>query len=88
MTDLFVPDANVHIVSAENGEDENKKAKKSKGKQKEMTSFTWRKIANPHEREECTLKAEVIIDEMKEHCTPFDMFQKITKLDELDCFTK
>ena len=34
--DLFVPDANAHIVSAGNGEDETKKAKKSKGKQKEI----------------------------------------------------
>ena len=30
--DLLVPDTNVHIVLAENGEDETKKAKKSKGK--------------------------------------------------------
>ena len=29
------------------------------------------------EREECTLKAEVIIEEMQEHCTPADMFRII-----------
>ena len=81
--DLFVPDANAHIVSAGNGEDETKKAKKSKGKQKEIPSFTWRKRANPHEREECTLKAEVITEEMQEHCAPFHMLWKVTNLDEL-----
>ena len=88
--DLLVPDTNVHIVLAENGEDETKKAKKSKGKQKEIPSFTWKKRANPHERKECTLKAELIIEEMQEHCTPFNMFQKVTNLDELklDCCTK
>ena len=54
-----------------------KKAKKSKGKQKDILSFTWKKRANPHEREECTLKAEVIIKEMQKQCTPFDMFRTI-----------
>ena len=81
--DLLVPDANVHIVSAENGEDETKKATKNKGKQKEIPSFTWKKRANPHEREEYTLKADVITEEIQEHCTPFDMFLKVTNLDEL-----
>ena len=81
--DLLVPDANVHIVSAESGEDETKKAKKSKGKQKEIPSFTWKRRANPHEREECILKAEVSTEEMQEHCTPFDMFRKVTNVDEL-----
>ena len=81
--------ANIH-VSAENREDQTKRAKKSKGKQKEIPSFTWKKRANPHERKECTLKAELIIEEMQEHCTPFNMFQKVTNLDELklDCCTK
>ena len=67
--DLLVPDANVHIASAENGKDETKKDKKSKGKQKEIPSFTCKKRANPHESEECTLKAEVIIEEIQEYCT-------------------
>ena len=80
--DLLVPDANVHIVSGENGEDETKKAKKSKGKQKEIPSFTWKERASPHKREERTLTAEVIIKEMQEHCTPFDMFRKVTNLHE------
>ena len=79
----LVPDANVHIVSAENGEDETKKATKNKGKQKEIPSFTWKKRANPHERVEYRLKAEVITEEMQEHCIPFDMFRKATNLDEL-----
>ena len=79
--DLLVPDDKVHIASAENGEDKTKKATKSKGKQKEIPSFTWKKRANAHDREECTLKTEVIIEEMQEHCTPFDMFQKVTNLD-------
>ena len=78
--DWRIPDANFHIASAENGEDETKKAKKSKRKQKETPSFTWKKRANLHES---TLKAEVITDEMQEHCTPFDMFWKVTNLDEL-----
>ena len=80
--DLLVPDANVHIVSGENGEDETKKAKKSKEKQKEIPSFTWKERACPHKREERTLIAEVIIEEMQEHCTPFDMFRKVTNLHE------
>ena len=79
--DLLVPDDNVHIESAENGEDKAKKAKKRKGKQKEIPSFTWKKRANAHEREECTLKVEVIIEEMQERRTPFDMFWKVTNLD-------
>ena len=41
------------------------------------------KRANPHEREECTLETEVITKEIKEHCTPFHMFQKGTNLDEV-----
>ena len=72
--DLLVPDA---------GEGKTKKAKKNKRKQKEILLFTWKKRANPHEREECSLKTEVIIEEMQEHCTPFDMFRKVTNLDEL-----
>ena len=75
--DLLVPDTNVHIDSAENGEDETKKAKKSKGKQKEIPSFTCKKRVNPHEREESTLKAELIIEEMQEHGPPFHMFRKM-----------
>ena len=82
--DLLVLDTNVHIVSAKNGEADTKKAKKRKGKQKrKYPSFTWKKRANSHERKECTLKAEVIIEEMQEHCTPFDLFWKITDLHEL-----
>ena len=46
-------------------------------------SFTWKKRANLHEREECSLKAEVIIEKMQENCTPFDMFRKVTNFDEL-----
>ena len=58
-------------------ENEAKKAEKCRGKQKEIPSFTWKKRANPHERQEYTLKAEVIIiEEVQEHCTPFDIFRK------------
>ena len=82
--DLLVLDTNVRIVSAKNGEADTKKAKKRKGKQKrKYSSFTWKKRANSHERKECTLKAEVIIEEMQEHCKPFDLFWKITDLHEL-----
>ena len=56
------------------------KKKKSKGNQEDNPSFTWKKRAKPHEREECRLKAE---EEMQEHCTPFEMFRKVTNLDEL-----
>ena len=41
--DLLVPSDNVHIVLAENEEDETKKTKKSKGKQKKIPSFTLKK---------------------------------------------
>ena len=78
--DLLIPNDNVHIVSAENEEDKTKKTKKSKGKQNKIPSFTWTKRANPHEREDCTLKTEVIIEEMQE---TFDMFWKVINLDEL-----
>ena len=81
--DLVVLDANVHIASVENGEAETKKVKKSRRKRKEIPSFTWKKREKPHKREECTLKAEVIIQEMQEHCTPFDMSRKVTNLDEI-----
>ena len=74
--DLLIPDADVHIVSAENGEDNTKNAKKSKGKQKEIPSFTWKKRENPHKREECTLKAKVIIQEMQETVHPLKCFGK------------
>ena len=37
--DLLVPNANIYIVSAKDREDETKRAKKSRGKQKEIPSF-------------------------------------------------
>ena len=46
-------------------------------------SFTGKKRANLREREECSLKAEVINEKMQENCTPFDMFRKVTNFDEL-----
>ena len=50
--DLLFSDANIHIVLAKNGEDENKNAKKNKRKQlKKFHHLLGRK-------EECTLKAE------------------------------
>ena len=41
--DLLVPDANVHIVSAENREDETKKAKKIKESKKKFHHLLGRK---------------------------------------------
>ena len=41
--DLLVSDAKVYIVSAENGDDESKKAKKSKVKQNEIPLSAWKK---------------------------------------------
>ena len=52
-------------------------------KESKFPSFTWKKRAHQYEMEECTLKAEVIIKEIQEHCTPFDMFRKVNNLDEL-----
>ena len=81
--DLLAPDTSVHIASVENWEVKTKKAKKIKGKEKEIPLFTWKKRANQHEREEFTLKVEVMIEEMQEHCTPFHVFWKVNNLDEL-----
>ena len=64
------------------GKTKPKKLGRVKESKKKFHYLAGKKRANPHEREKCTLNAKVIIKEMQEHCTLFDMFLKVTNLDE------
>ena len=78
------------IPEEKNENDSNEKSQKRRMRMTviiEMICSFLMKRVNPHEREECTLKAEKIIEEIQEHYTPFDMLRKVTNLDELINFT-
>ena len=95
---VLIPEANIHVVKSSTAEanmeesnvaceKESKQKSKRKGKEKatkrKSVEFNWKKRPDPKLRQPCALEAEVTVDPLPEHHTPFDIFSSVTVIENL-----
>ena len=95
---VLIPEANIHVVKSSTAEanmeesnvvceKESKQKSKRKGKEKatkkKSVDFNWKKRPDSKLKQPCALEAEVTIDPLPEHRTPFDIFSAVTDIENL-----
>ena len=95
---VLITKANIHVVKSSTAEanmeesnvvceKESKQKSKRKGKEKatkkKSVDFNWKKRPDSKLKQPCALEAEVTVDPLPEHHTPFDIFSAITDIENL-----
>ena len=95
---VLMPEASIHVVKSSTAEanmeennvvceKESKQKRKRKGKEKatkkKTVDFSWKKRPDSRLKQPCDLEAEVTIDPLPEHHTPFDIFSTVTDIENL-----
>ena len=95
---VLITKANIHVVKSSTAEanmeesnvvceKESKQISKRKGKEKatkkNSVDFNWKKRPDSKLKQPCALEAEVTVDLLPEHHTPFDIFSAITDIENL-----